>query len=176
MSEQTMENPAVDESSNGVTAPESATAALEAQLKEEKNKYLYLYADFDNFKKRVAKERSDLLKFGWENAGRELLNVLDNLERALLHAPTETDGTLMTGLKMVLQQFYASLEKQGIKRVAAVGQNFDPLHHEAVESVESDQPDGVVVKEHTSGFTLHGRLLRPARVAVSLTKNRTTPV
>ena len=145
----------------------AAPQDLELQLKEKESKYLYLYADFENFKKRAVKERSDLLKYGWENAGRELVGIVDNLERAISHAPADTDPTLLAGLKMVLQQFYTALEKQGIKRVIAVGKSFDPLLHEAVESVFSDQPSGAVIKEHTSGFTLHGRLLRPARVAVS---------
>jgi molecular chaperone GrpE len=68
---------------------------------------------------------------------------------------------------MILSEFYNTLEKQGIKRIQAIGQPFDPLLHEAVESVASDQQAGSVVKEHVSGFTLHGRLLRPAKVAVS---------
>jgi molecular chaperone GrpE len=149
------------------TPPEGRIAQLEEQVKEKENKYLYLYADFENFKKRVVKERSDLLKFGWERAARDLLNVVDNMERALQHAPEATDSNLLMGLKMVLTELYGTLEKQGIKRVEAVGRSFDPNLHEAVESVASDQPAGSIVKEHTSGFTLHGRLLRPARVAVS---------
>ncbi len=142
-------------------------AALEALVKEKENKYLYLYAEFENYKKRVIKERSDLLKFGWENAAREVLGVVENLERALQHIPEDTDENFVAGLKMVLSQLEKTLEKQGIRRIESIGRPFDPLVHEAVETIASDQPSGSIIKEHTSGYTLHGRLLRPARVAVA---------
>jgi molecular chaperone GrpE len=140
---------------------------LEAQLKEKESKYLYLYAEFENFKKRAVKERADLLKFGWEPAARELLQVVDNLERALEHAPPSTDKTLIEGLQMVLNQFKSVLQKQGIQHIDSMQKSFDPEYHEAVGQEASDQPEGTVVKEHMRGYTLHGRLLRPARVVVS---------
>ena len=90
---------------------------LEAQVKEKEQKYVYLYADFENYKKRMVKERSDLMKFGWEAGARELLEVIDNLERALAHMPKTGDAahkTLEDGIKMVLNQFRAVLEKQGV--------------------------------------------------------------
>src|SRR5688500_1711994 len=112
-------------SDNGNTdahaAADKRIADLEEQLKQEKNKYLYLYADFDNYKKRAIKERSDAMKFGWEPAARELLQVVDNVERALTHMPATTDRTLVDGLHMVLNQFKATLEKYGVQRVPAVG-------------------------------------------------------
>jgi len=140
---------------------------LEEQVKEKENKYLYLYADFDNFKKRAAKERSDLLKFGWEPVASELLQVVDNLERALQHAPANTDKNLLMGLEMVLNQFRGTLQKQGVQTIEASEKAFDPNLHEAVAEEESQLPAGMVVKEHSRGYTLHGRLLRPARVVVS---------
>lgn len=140
---------------------------LEEQVKEKESKYLYLYADFDNFKKRAVKERSDLIKFGWESVARDLLQVVDNLERALVHMPPDTDKTLAEGLNMVLTQFRASLQKQGLQTIESLKKDFDPNLHEAVGQEESDLPQGTIVKEHTRGYTLHGRLLRPARVIVS---------
>jgi len=153
-------------------APQAQTnpiAELEAQLKEEKNKYLYLYADFDNFKKRAVKERSELIKFGWESVARELLGVLDNLDLALAHVPPGADKNWVDGLRMVAQQFQATLEKQGVTPVRAQG--FDPNLHEAVGQENSDQPAGTIIKEHSRGYLLHGRLLRPARVVVSSGNN-----
>lgn len=140
---------------------------LEAQLKEKDSKYVYLYAEFENFKKRVMKERSDLLKFGWENAARELLQVVDNLERALEHMPASTDKTLVQGLHMVINQFKAALQKQGVEPIQSLEQSFDPNLHEAVAQESSAEPAGKVVKEHLKGYTLHGRLLRPSRVTIS---------
>lgn len=149
-------------------------AELEAQLKEKDSKYLYLYAEFENFKKRAIKERSDSIKFGWEPVARELLEVADNLDRALAHTPANTDKNLLDGLKMVLNQFRSTLEKQGVQQIQALNKPFDPNLEEAVGQDCSDQPEGNVVQEVTKGYTLHGRLLRPARVVVSNGKKAAT--
>ncbi len=140
---------------------------LEAQLKEKENKYLYLYAEFENFKKRVTKERSDLLKFGWESLARDLLQIIDNLERALTHMPATTDKTLAEGLKMVLNQFKATLQTHGVHPIETHDKNFDPNVHEAIGEEESKHPAGQIVQEQVRGYTIHGRLLRPSRVIVS---------
>ncbi|MCM2324075.1 MAG: nucleotide exchange factor GrpE, partial [Oligoflexia bacterium] len=140
---------------------------LEAQVKEKESKYLYLYAEFENFKKRSIKERSDLLKFGWEGLARELLQVIDNLERALAHMPPNSDRSLIDGLHMVLNQFRATLSQGGVQTIDSVGKPFDPHHHEAMAQEASELPEGNVTQEHSKGYTLHGRLLRPARVVVS---------
>lgn len=140
---------------------------LEAQVKEKEAKYLYLYADFDNFKKRSIKERSDLIKFGWEPVAREMVQNLDNLELALAHIPPSTDKNLADGLKMILNQLLSSLQRQGVQPIESLEKVFDPNLHEAVGQEESDFPSGTITKEHTRGYTLHGRLLRPARVVIS---------
>ena len=146
---------------------EQKVTELEAQVKDKENRYLYLYAEFENYKRRAIKERSDAQKFGWENAARELLTVVDNLERAIEHFPKDADRNLAEGLKMVVSQFQTALEKQGVAVIPTVGQAFDPNLHEAVGQEASDQPTGNIVKEHQKGYTLHGRLLRPARVVIS---------
>jgi molecular chaperone GrpE len=161
--------------SNGDGANTEATESnkiqeLEALVKEKEQKYVYLYADFENYKKRVIKERSDLLKFGWEASARQLLEVIDNLERALAHMPKSADPghkTLEDGLKMVLNQFKAVLEKQGVQHIAAEAKPFDPNLHEAIGQEKSEHPEGHVVREEMKGYTIHGRLLRPSRVIVS---------
>ncbi|MBI3543797.1 MAG: nucleotide exchange factor GrpE [Deltaproteobacteria bacterium] len=147
----------------------SETETLQEQLKESQNKYLYLYAEFDNFKKRVMKERSELIKFGHESFARELLQVTDNLDRALEHAKGNSDDALVTGIKMVSQQMKDTLGKFSVVPMTSVGQKFDPERHEAVgqEKVTDAQQDGTVVRELQKGYTLHGRLLRPARVVVA---------
>ncbi len=140
---------------------------LEAQVKEKESKYVYLYADFENFKKRSIKERSDLIKFGWESVARDLLETADNLERAMTHVPTGTDSNFTDGLTMVLNQFRSSLQKQGVEAIESLEKSFDPNFHEAVGQEPSPLPSGVISREHTRGYTLHGRLLRPARVVLS---------
>lgn len=140
---------------------------LQAQLKDKESKYLYLYAEFENYKKRAVKERSDLLKYGWEGVAQDLLQVLDNLERALAHMPPTTDKSLADGLHMVVNQFHSTLAKQGVQPIECVQKPFDPNLHEAVGAEPSDLPQGTITKEHVRGYQLHGRLLRPARVTVS---------
>ncbi len=172
MSEQTPSHPSQSETEHPVQ-PESATdlseklAKLQAQLKEQEQKYIYLYADFENFKKRTQKERQDLIKFGWEPVASELLPVLDNFERALQYAKPETDPNLISGLQMVASQFKTALEKQGVQLVKSIDQTFNPEFHEAVGELPSPKPQGIIVQEHLKGYTLHGRLLRPSRVMVS---------
>lgn len=160
-------HPADSPATETTTAPSEAEA-LRAQLAEEKNKYLYLFAEFENYKKRMVKERSDAQKFGWEPVAREILGVMDNLERALAHLGPSTDKNLADGLHMILGQFRNSLEKFGVVGIAALGQSFDPNLHEAVGQEPSEQPVGTVTREMLKGFTLHGRLLRPAQVVISL--------
>lgn len=143
---------------------------LRAEAREQQSKYLYLYAEFENYKKRVIKERSDLVKFGHESLVRDLLQVGDNLDRALEH--TANVAALVEGLRMVNQQLKDTLARYGVRHVESLGQKFDPEKHEAVgqEKITADdasQEDGSVVREHQKGYTLHGRLLRPARVIVA---------
>jgi len=147
--------------------PVSPTPELEAKLAEAQQKYVYLYAEFDNFKKRAIKERQDLLKFAFEPAAREILGVADNLGRALEFMPEGTDKNLKAGIQMVYDQLTQTLQKQGVEVIVATGSPFDPNLHEAVGQQPSDQAEGTIIQEHQKGYTLHGRLLRPSRVVVS---------
>jgi molecular chaperone GrpE len=142
-------------------------AKLEEQVKAEQQKYVYLYADFDNYKKRVARERDDLLKYGFEKAARDVLQVADNLQRAVDHIPESTDKTLRSGVQMVLDQLNQTLQRHGVEAVASAGKPFDPNLQEAVGQQPSESPAGTVIQEHQKGYVLHGRLLRPARVVIS---------
>lgn len=148
--------------------------ALKAELKEQQNKYLYLYAELENYKKRAIRERSDLIKFGHEGFVRELLHVVDNLDRALQHTTSHTDSNdaLVRGIRMVQQQLKDALAKFGVTEISSLGEKFDPQQHEAVgqEKVSgagNGGEEGTVIREHQKGYTLHGRLLRPARVVVA---------
>jgi len=161
------ESPAAAAAPGAAAANVSPTAELEAKLAEAQQKYVYLYADFDNFKKRAIKERQDLLKYAFESAAREILNVADNLSRAIEFMPEGTDKNLKMGIQMVSDQLAQTLQKQGVETIPSAGAAFDPNLHEAVAQQPSDQAAGTIIQEHQKGYTLHGRLLRPARVVVS---------
>lgn len=160
------EGPSGAEESSPSTA-ELKIQELEAQVKEKENKYLYLYADFENFKKRAQKERADLIKYGWESVARDLLQVVDNFERAIGHMPKDTDKNFGEGLKMISSHFLGILQRQGVEIIDTKDKAFDPNLHEAVGQVPSELPEGTIVKEEMRGYNLHGRLLRPARVLIS---------
>jgi len=168
---ETTENTAETQAADLKSAtPPSPTEALEAALKEEKNKYLYLYAEFDNYKKRAVKERSDLMKFGWENIARDILGVVDNLDRAIEFMPPSVDTNFKAGIEMTASQFRTTLEKQGVAVISSDGVVFNPELHEAMGQEPSDAPSGTITKTLVKGYTLNGRLLRPAKVVLSAGK------
>lgn len=149
------------------------TAELEAcRAEAAKNWDLYLRtrADLENYRKRAQREKEDLGKFANEGLLRELLPVLDNLERAVAHArETGTgDGSLLQGVEMTMGQLHKVLDQFGVTGIEAAGKVFDPAHHEAMGQLESsDLPPGHVVQELQKGYLLNQRLLRPALVMVS---------
>lgn len=156
-----------DDAQKKINELQARVQELETQVKDKEQKHLYLYAEFENYKKRAIKERSDLVKYGWENQARELLQVVDNLERALQHTPEGTSKSLVDGLNMVLTQFRSTLQKGGVQALETQNQPFNPELHEAVGHMPSDKPEGTIAHEESKGYTLHGRLLRPSRVLVS---------
>jgi molecular chaperone GrpE len=158
-------------------ATPEATVDLEARLAEaealaNKNWDLYLrgQAELDNYRKRTQRERQDLLKFGNENILRELLPVIDNLNRAVQHAREgeEENQGLLEGVEMTLGQFQRVLEKFQVVPFDSLGEQFDPARHEAVGQLEtSDFPPNAVAQELQKGYLLHERLLRPAMVMIA---------
>lgn len=166
------QNPTTEgQAASASDAPEALQAGpnaeLEKKLKEAEQKYVYLYAEFENYKKRAIKERQDTIKFGWESVASGLLEVLDNFNRALTFAKPDGDPSLVSGLKMVAQQFQSTLEKQGVAEVPTLNQVFNPELHESVGQIPSEKAAGMIVEEAQKGYTLHGRLLRPSRVLIS---------
>jgi molecular chaperone GrpE len=141
----------------------------EENIKTLQDKLLYLQADFENFKKLKIKEKQEILMFGNEVLIRQLLPVLDNLERALEHvSKTEDFKSIEEGVEITLNEFLKVLEKSGVTRVDALGKKFDPNIHEALYQEERDdlEPD-TIVSEFQKGYMLNGRLIRPSRVSVS---------
>ena len=147
----------------------ASLAEKEKQIEELKERILYQQAEFENFKKLKVREKLDLLRFGNETLVKELLPVIDNLERAIEHAgKTEEAKSIVEGLGLTLNGFLKVLEKFDVTRVDASGRTFDPNLHEAVYQEEKDGVEpGTVVGEFQKGYVMDGRLLRPSMVSVA---------
>ncbi len=149
-------------------------AALEAKTREAESlqdKNLRLIAEFDNARKRAAREREEHIRFANESLLRELLPVLDNFDRALQAAKNEPGAAAVTaGIELIQRELLRALEKFGATPFSSVGQPFDPERHEAVASVQTAHvPEMTVVGETARGYLLNGRVLRPAMVTVAAT-------
>jgi molecular chaperone GrpE len=142
---------------------------LQEQSEKYKNDNLYLRAEFDNYRKNVIKERSDLIKYGAEKFIRDLLGVLDNFERALETKITaENFTTYKQGVEMTATELRSLLQKYGVQEIPSQGQAFDPSVHEAISGEATDQvPPGHITKVFQKAYKLHDKLVRPAQVAVA---------
>ena len=142
---------------------------LEAELSEAQERALRTAADAENFKKRLQREKEEQTRYANESFMRELLPVIDNLERALEHSEDGSDqGGLVEGLNMTLKGFLDTLTRFGCTQIEAAGKPFDPNFHEAVSQEESaDHEPNTVLRELQKGYMLKERLLRPAMVLVS---------
>lgn len=139
------------------------------QAEKYKNDYLYLRAEFENYKKHAIKERSDIAKYGGERLVRDLLGVLDNFERALSTVVTADNfQTFRQGVEMTASELRAALAKNGVTEAKAEGLPFDPNVHEALTSEISESvPAGNVLRVFQKAYKLHDKLIRPAQVVVA---------
>lgn len=169
-----------EQSAAGSGAAEVAAPDLEArvvaqakELEELQDRYLRLAAELDNYRKRVARERAELIRTAHEGLLLEFLPVLDNLERALAAARSSAGSSraseaLIEGVEITLRLFRGVLEKAGVREIETVGQEFDPVVHHAVEQVRvTEVPENTVVEEVLRGYVLDQKVLRPALVKVS---------
>ena len=155
-------------------ATELATLRGQLQAKEKESnenydRYLRQVAELENFRKRANREKQEAIRFANEALVKDLLPVVDNLERAIAHARGGGNGKpLVEGVEMVLKGFFDALGKHGVVPIAAVGERFDPEKHEAMTQIESGAYEpNTVVEEHHKGYLLRDRLLRPALVSVA---------
>ncbi len=154
---------------------EGKLAAAEKEKKDNWDRYLRAAADLENTRKRQKRELEDA-KFDAKNKVlKEMLPVVDNLERAIEHASTSIDENpatraIVEGVQLVLRQFQTAFERLDITAIDALGQPFDPNLHEAISQIESDQPAGTVVQVLQRGYRGGDRLLRPALVVVAKAK------
>jgi molecular chaperone GrpE len=152
----------------GAGAPESALAAAEAKAQENWNSYLRSVAELDNYRKRTEREIDNARKFAIERFAQELVTVGDALEAGISAGAATPGPAMLEGAQATLRQLHRAFEKAGIKVIDPAGQAFDPEWHEAMVAQESrDKPANTVLTVIQKGFSLNGRLLRPARVIVS---------
>ena len=129
-------------------------------------KYLRLMAEFQNYKKRTAKEKEDIYKFGAEKLAKSIVDVMDNFERALEQG--STDAKFQQGMELILTQMTEALAKQGVNEIPALGEDFDPNYHSAVLMEDSDEYEsGKVCFVVQKGYELNGKVIRPSVVKVA---------
>ncbi len=167
-----------DPDATAAETAESASSAsarqpqsLEEEITAVRDRYLRLAAEFENYKKRAQKDQAEYTKYVHERLLRELLPVLDNLQRALEHAQQSgsTNG-LIEGVELTCKQYLEVLSRFGVRPIPSVGLPFDPAVHQAVATVGSQgQAPNTIVEEYEKGYYLHDRVLRPAVVTVVAT-------
>lgn len=147
----------------------SELALITAERDKLKDQLLRTMADFDNFRKRARRDAEDSLRRGREDSLRDVLPIVDNLERAVEASRGATDvAAVISGIEMVLRSFDDVAARMGVTRVEAAGERFDPTLHDAIQQVESaDHPPGTVLTVVVSGYRIGERLLRPAMVVVA---------
>ena len=158
----------VTEGTSAEQGPVDEKERLAKELQEINDKYFRLYAEFANYKKRVYKDKEEILRYGNENLLSELLPVIDHLEMALQHASNDISSGLLQGVEITLKELKRTLEKFGLTTVEAMGKPFDPVVHHAMSQAERDDIDEMtVVEEFRKGYRLKDKVLRPSLVSVS---------
>jgi len=150
------------------TSVDKKEEQLIPELQEINDKYLRLYAEFENYKKRVNKDKDELIKYANEMLLYQILPVIDNLEMALKHSNDDTSSGLVQGVENTLREFLRTLEKFGLTLIEAVNKPFDPSLHEAMcVVVREDIKENIVVEEFRKGYIFKEKVLRPSLVSVS---------
>jgi len=142
---------------------------LERQLAEQKDRLLRAVAEADNVRRRTQRDAEDRVRYANESLVRELLPILDNFDRAVASARAAAGAeSVVAGVELIQRELLRVLERAGVSRYSAVGQSFDPTRHEAIARVVSvEAAPNTVVSETAPGYMLHGRVVRPAMVAVA---------
>jgi len=146
---------------------EALINSLKKELEDMKDKYMRLYAEFENYKRMAAREREEIIKYSNEALINNLIPSIDNLEMALKHAENTNSG-LLDGVRLTLKEILRALEKAGLTPIDSYMKPFDPLYHEAMSMVEREDLDEMtVVEEYRKGYIYKDKVLRPSLVAVS---------
>ena len=147
---------------------DDAMAGLQADLDRFRDLALRSQADFENYKKRAAREKEDAMKYANSSLLQRLVSILDNFELGLAAAQTESkQSPIYSGMVLVQKQLNDLLEENGLQAIEAEGKKFDPNLHEAIAHEPSENPEGTVIRQAGRGYRFKDRLLRPAHVVVS---------
>jgi molecular chaperone GrpE len=161
---------------NSLKEMEARFEAKEEEAKETYDRLLRVTAEFENYKKRSAREMEEFRKYANQSLLKEMLSVIDNLELAINSSSDgkKADKTLIEGLNLTLNEILRVFEKFNVTPIEAQGKTFDPAYHEAVMREETDDyPENTVISEFQKGYLIHDRLLRPAMVVVAVPKTKT---
>lgn len=169
LDDQPQETPGLAEVDAAADEGKAALAAKSEELQALQDKYLRLAAEFDNYRKLSQRDMRDASRFANESMLKELLPIIDNLERAVKAAKDCSGGEgLIRGVELTLKQFAETLAKFGVRPIASVGEPFDPTCHQAVARIErADLPENQVIEEFQKGYLLNDRILRAAMVSVA---------
>lgn len=162
------ETPEEDNAPEAEKTEEKAEEKTEEKADDGNEKYVRLMAEFQNYKKRVAKEKNDIREYATEKLVMELLPVLDNFERALAASAEDDPAGYAKGMELIFTQMVTELQKSGLAEVEAEGQDFDPTKHNAVMTEENEEMEsGKVSKVLQKGYALNDKVIRPSMVAVT---------
>lgn len=162
------ETPEEDNAPEAEKAEEKSEEKTEEKADDGNEKYVRLMAEFQNYKKRVAKEKNDIREYATEKLVMELLPVLDNFERALAASAEDDPAGYAKGMELIFTQMVTELQKSGLAEVEAEGQDFDPTKHNAVMTEENEELEsGKVSKVLQKGYALNDKVIRPSMVAVT---------
>lgn len=162
------ETPEEDNAPEAEKTEEKAEEKTEEEADDGNEKYVRLMAEFQNYKKRVAKEKNDIREYATEKLVMELLPVLDNFERALAASAEDDPAGYAKGMELIFTQMVTELQKSGLTEVEAEGQDFDPTKHNAVMTEENEELEsGKVSKVLQKGYALNDKVIRPSMVAVT---------
>lgn len=148
--------------------PASELEQLRTEVAQLKDNYLRATADFQNYKRRTEKEKSDIYKYAGEKLLVDILPIVDNIDRAMAHVAEEEQGGLADGLRMIQKSLLNLLEQNGVEAITAIGESFDPELHHAVQMVPSDEQEPhTVLEEYQKGYKLNGKVIRHSMVKVA---------
>lgn len=171
VNEETVDESAEDTQAEGSeTEKEAEPSEAKAEESKEDNdaRYMRLAADFQNYKRRTEKEKSDIYQYANEKIAIDIIDVMDNFERALAHSDDCEDKQFAEGVNMIYKQLKGVLDKNNIIEIPAEGEQFDPNFHNAVMAEENpDYESGVVIQAMQKGYTLNGKVIRPSMVKVA---------
>lgn len=163
-------NEIINEQLSDIDKLNQQLADAQAQVEKEKKEYLFLMAEFDNFRKRTLKEKSDLIKSASQGVLKGLLPIVDDFERGLeASAKVEDAAEVRKGMELIYQKFVKYLEQNGVKAIDSTGKPFDAELHEAIAMVPAadESQKGIVIDTPTKGYTLNDKVLRHAKVVVA---------